>query len=337
VTPTRTTPGTGRLRLGELLVKAGVITETQLVTALQEQKQWGGKLGDLLVRMNYLSEDIFVRALSKQLGLPRADFGSGVPPGVVGLVPREVIDAHEVLPLAVLDEGKAIALATSDPLNFSVLDQVRSITGLRVVPHVASTNAIRAAIARAFATEAQSDQPLVIVSNSEDRAVSHRVGAPARTDPPPRSDAGSRVEMVSIQEVTAPARTEATPLRREQTPMRSQPPPVRSEVSVPAAPRSAGPRRPPAEQIGATGSRPPPPRPSIPQTPPRPTGQPGGQPFFTPPEGLPAVQPKLSLSGRGGPAADDPPGQNVALKALIELLVQKGVISLDEYLARLKR
>ena len=45
-----------RIKIGDLLVKAGVITELQLKAALAEQSQWGGKLGDILVRMEFVTE-----------------------------------------------------------------------------------------------------------------------------------------------------------------------------------------------------------------------------------------------------------------------------------------
>lgn len=58
------------IRLGDLLVKAKVISESQLKAALAEQQKWGGKLGELLVRMNFLTEDMLVKALSKQMNVP---------------------------------------------------------------------------------------------------------------------------------------------------------------------------------------------------------------------------------------------------------------------------
>ena len=59
-----------QIKLGELLIKANVLQESQLKAALAEQAKWGGKLGEILVRMNLVSEDILVRALSKQLAIP---------------------------------------------------------------------------------------------------------------------------------------------------------------------------------------------------------------------------------------------------------------------------
>ena len=344
MTPTKSTPsGSGRLRLGELLVKAGVITESQLQGALQEQKQWGGKLGDLLVRMNYLSEDIFVRALSKQLALPRAELNAVIPAAVLSLVPRALIEEHEILPISVVEDGKALAVATSDPLNFPILDQLRAMTGLRVVPHVASTAAVRAAMARAFSTGGQVDQPLVIVSNSEDEAVSYRVPSTARPDSRPRSeDSAPRMEPLSMP---APSRSEPKLVRREPTPLRSEPPPVRADSHAPGGNAS---RRPALDGTSGAPSRspfpPPPPPPSHPpqssQPPrhqPRADGLPVSQPRFGSHEGLPVAASKVSLSSPGTTSPEDTRRQAIALKALVELLVEKGVFSMDEYLARLKR
>src|SRR6266850_1986958 len=52
-----------RIRIGDLLVKAGVITDLQLKAALAEQSQWGGKLGDILVRMEFITEEVLGRTL----------------------------------------------------------------------------------------------------------------------------------------------------------------------------------------------------------------------------------------------------------------------------------
>ena len=70
------------IRLGDLLVKAKVISDSQLKAALAEQQKWGGKLGELLVRMNFLTEDMLVKALSKQMNVPAVNLESvaGVPP-----------------------------------------------------------------------------------------------------------------------------------------------------------------------------------------------------------------------------------------------------------------
>jgi hypothetical protein len=266
----------GKLRLGELLVKAGVVTESQLKTALNEQRQWGGKLGDILVRMRYLSEDVFVRALSKQLAIPRADLSLSIPLEALAKVPAEVAEEYEIVPVALLDDGKTLAIATSDPLNVTVVDYVRSLVQLRVVAHVAGASAIRAAIARLY--------------QSEDL----------------RGDAGD-LQLLGNSEDVGPDGARADPASSGAPPTSSPPGPALQN----GAPHNDGHGYPPPTYQGI----------------PTPAFDWPGPPAF--PSSAPAA----------APAANDEAHRRevAALKALVELLVQKGIISLDEYLARLKR
>ncbi|HSA21495.1 MAG TPA: hypothetical protein P5076_08605 [Myxococcota bacterium] len=95
-----------KIRLGDLLLRAGVINEDQLRNALAEQKKWGGKLGHVLVELRILSEDLLVKALSKQLGLPRVDFtGLSIPEPALRMLDGEYAQARQVLPIA-LDVAK---------------------------------------------------------------------------------------------------------------------------------------------------------------------------------------------------------------------------------------
>src|SRR3954468_22752503 len=98
------------IKLGELLIKANVLQETQLKSALAEQQKWGGKLGDILVRMSLVTEDLLIRALSKQLGIPAANLDAvqGIPPHVRTRVPANVARDLGVLPIQLRDEGKTL-------------------------------------------------------------------------------------------------------------------------------------------------------------------------------------------------------------------------------------
>ena len=60
-----------RLRIGDMLVKARLIDEMQLSSALAHQKKWGGRLGDVLIELGFLDEMMLWKGLSKQLGLTR--------------------------------------------------------------------------------------------------------------------------------------------------------------------------------------------------------------------------------------------------------------------------
>jgi len=143
-----------RIKIGDLLVKAGVITDLQLRAALAEQQQWGGKLGDILVRMEFLTEEILVRALSKQTGIPRADLTGDPDRASLALIPAEVAEEFGLVPIGLKDEGRTILVAMSDPLNIGVTDHLRSLTGAKKIDsQLAGASAIRNAISRWYRGE----------------------------------------------------------------------------------------------------------------------------------------------------------------------------------------
>ncbi len=265
--------GVPRVRLGELLVKAGVISDAQLRDALKEQKQWGGKLGDILVRMQVLSEDVFVRALSKQLALPRADVSGEIPLEALARVPAEIAEEYEIVPLALLDEGRAIAIATADPLNATALDAVRASSGLRPVAHVATASWVRAAIARLYQSNAPHSSPGYPM-------------APPAYPSPAASQSPAAAPRSSQGTVLAPGAQGGVPLATYAQPTPAQ--------GFPSPFTSAAPQPPP---------------PAVPAVP----------------------DPRIA-------ALEESYRREVqALKALVEVLVQRGVIDLDEYLSKLRR
>lgn len=144
------------IRLGDLLVKAKVISESQLKAALAEQQKWGGKLGELLVRMNFLTEDMLVKALSKQMNVPSVNLETiqGIPPHVRGKVPPEVARDLVVLPLQLRDDGKTLLVAMAEPQNLKHLDTLRSVTRLRITSQLAGRQAIARAFSRFYEGEA---------------------------------------------------------------------------------------------------------------------------------------------------------------------------------------
>src|SRR5690349_10304689 len=102
-----------------MLVKAAVINELQLNAALAEQQRWGGRLGQILVRMGALSEDILVLALCRQLALPKAELATmtAVPDVLKERLTQEICERYHVLPMAYIQERRAVQLAMSDPFD----------------------------------------------------------------------------------------------------------------------------------------------------------------------------------------------------------------------------
>jgi Type II secretion system (T2SS), protein E, N-terminal domain len=162
-----------RIRIGDLLVKAGVITDLQLKAALAEQSQWGGKLGDILVRMEFITEEVLVRALSKQTGIARADLSGEPDRQAIARIPAETAEEFNMVPLGLSDEGKVLVVAMSDPGNVMVTDHLHSMTGCRIEAQLAGASAIRGAIARWYRGEDLDgdDSSMRIVNNSGDSVV----------------------------------------------------------------------------------------------------------------------------------------------------------------------
>src|SRR5260221_3414054 len=185
-----------RIKIGDLLVKAGVITDLQLRAALAEQQQWGGKLGDILVRMEFLTEEILVRALSKQTGIPRADLTGEGDRAALALIPPDVAEEFGLVPIATKDEGRTVVVAMSDPLNIGVTDHLRSLTGAKKIEvQLAGASAIRNAILRWYrCEELMGDEAehsaMKVVNNSGQSVVTQDPrGAPKNAPPPPASSA----------------------------------------------------------------------------------------------------------------------------------------------------
>ncbi len=143
------------------------------------------KLGDILVRMEFLTEEILVRALSKQTGIPRADLGGEGSREALALVPADVAEEFGVVPVGVKEEGRVLVVAMSDPLNISVSDHLRSLTGAkRIDAQLAGNSAIRAAISRWYRGEELLGEDtgqlsIKIVDNSGQSVVTHDAPPPA--------------------------------------------------------------------------------------------------------------------------------------------------------------
>src|SRR6185436_17782876 len=140
----------GRMgRLGDLLVAAGLISREQLAQALESQRGTNEKIGTVLIRLDLLREEQLTEFLSKQYGLQAITLSQlDVDPDVVELVSSQLARKYEVLPIK--RTGNQLTLAMADPTNVFALDDVAFMTGLTVVPVVASQGAIRQAIDRLY-------------------------------------------------------------------------------------------------------------------------------------------------------------------------------------------
>ena len=127
-----------RAKLGEILIKAGLITPEQLERALEEQKRKKKPLGSVLVGLGYVrGERQILDALSRYYGVEVADpLLKSVNLDVVRLLPPEIARRYMVFPVA--REGNTLKLAMLDPLDIMALEDVRIATGLTPKPCLAS-------------------------------------------------------------------------------------------------------------------------------------------------------------------------------------------------------
>ncbi|WP_448060691.1 GspE/PulE family protein [Cellulomonas hominis] len=134
-------------QLGEILLDEGLVTEAQLMSALDEQLARGQSLGRTLVEIGVLSEGQLVAALARQVGMDFVDLDDyPVDRTAVSLVPAALCRRYTVLPVG-FREG-ALVLATADPGNVVAVDDVRTVSGMQVVPIVATYDNLSRAIDR---------------------------------------------------------------------------------------------------------------------------------------------------------------------------------------------
>jgi type IV pilus assembly protein PilB len=147
-------------RLGDLLVKAGLISAEQLTQALEHQKKTNARLGSCLVTLGFITDEEVTTFLSRQYGVPSINLAYfEVDPAVLKLVPEETARRYEVVPLSRL--GSALTIAMVDPTNVFAMDDIKFMTGFNVEPVVASESAIKAALDKLYAqTQADALQKL---------------------------------------------------------------------------------------------------------------------------------------------------------------------------------
>lgn len=139
-------------RLGDLLISVGLINEDQLNQALQIQKTCRDRLGKVLIDNGFITEAQLIEALRMQLGIDFIDLTSVViPASMVEQLPKNIAKKHGVVPVKL--EKDRLYLAMKDPLNFMAIEEVRAATRKRIIPMIASENAVDRAINTLYGNE----------------------------------------------------------------------------------------------------------------------------------------------------------------------------------------
>jgi type IV pilus assembly protein PilB len=137
------------VKLGEMLIKAGLLTPQRLQEALEYQKTHGGKLGLNLVKLGFVKDEDLTRILSQQYGVPAIHLPKvEIDDTVVKLIPSEVAQKYLIMP--VQRSGSTLTIAMVDPTNVFAMDDIKFMTGYNVEPVVCSETSIKEAIDRYY-------------------------------------------------------------------------------------------------------------------------------------------------------------------------------------------
>ena len=113
-------------KLGDILVREGLITQDQLKKALLEQKTSGMRLGYTLVKLGFIEETEVTKMLARQYRMPAVDLSRfEVDPKILKLLPPDIAIKHTVLPLK--REGRTLTIAIADPNNVTAIEDIKFI------------------------------------------------------------------------------------------------------------------------------------------------------------------------------------------------------------------
>lgn len=144
----RLSVGRKKIRIGDVLVAAGAITEEQLQEGLAKQKETGRKLGNALVDLGFISNDMLITVLTTQLGIDYIELkGAKIEDKVIHMVPESMVTKYQAIPIEVdPDNPNILKVAMADPMDIMAMDDIGLVTNLQVEPMLASEEGIKNAI-----------------------------------------------------------------------------------------------------------------------------------------------------------------------------------------------
>lgn len=167
-------------RIGEMLLDEEIITQDQLKECLQEQKVTGEKVGQVLVRKGYVSLEVLMAFLGTQMGVPYISLAEmqKIPAALVKLLPEQLMRTQNVIPVE--KKGNTLILATADPSNVFVTDDIKMTTKCDLELRLSSEKEIKAALDKYFGFKEEDTGELVKASSSDDTFGSPLPGVSAR-------------------------------------------------------------------------------------------------------------------------------------------------------------
>ena len=131
--------GRKKIRMGDLLVAAGAITEEELQEALALQKEKGQRLGKTLMEEGFISKELLIATLTQQLGVEYIELrGCKFDDEVLSLIPEDAVMKYNVIPLGYDEKNpNVLRVAMADPVDIIAIDDLSIITGSQIEPLLA--------------------------------------------------------------------------------------------------------------------------------------------------------------------------------------------------------
>jgi type IV pilus assembly protein PilB len=200
-----------KLRLGERLVQAGLLTPQQLEKGLQVHAATGDQIGRTLVKLGYLDEDSLVRTLCADAGIPYLTLTDQVPePGAIAALPAAMATQHAALPLR--DERGRLLVAMADPFNLDAVTAVEHAAGRPIKVVAAPKAAIATLVARSYnggrssptAAVSATTGPATAAHAAATQAAVARATVTARPAPVTRSTRIATDDMAAAPSISGP-------------------------------------------------------------------------------------------------------------------------------------
>lgn len=144
-----------KLRLGDILINSGVLTEEQLDKGLELKKGSPKRLGEILVENGFVTEGEIADALCSQLRLERIDLGTvHIPEDILQLANSTLLKKLVVIPFEYArDDANVIRVAMADPMDMNAIDDISIVTNLKVEPVVSTSRDILLAIDKYYGSD----------------------------------------------------------------------------------------------------------------------------------------------------------------------------------------
>ena len=185
---------------GQRLVEIGIITKKQLDEAIHKQQtsMKNRRLGEILVRMGYIAKSHITQGLSEQLGIPVVKITDRqIPERIITQVDTNIATLYRVIPLG--EEGNRLMIATADPTNYQIIDNLERLLDRPIDPHLATEEEISMALAKYYKlTDKSVESMLSTVSSASSMSSLSTMSNVSSLDSSMSSVSMSEVSMSSI-------------------------------------------------------------------------------------------------------------------------------------------